>query len=247
MQKKWIGLTAATLLLGGITYFTSRQESNSANPQPFMDKVADEVRQIKKAKEEDTKTQSLSPEEETQRLLKEAANKRFKVNRPEGMLTDDRDVAEDLTRQVAVEMLLETLIREKIDKNPDYITETEARLLKKEPRLMTLSQEDAQGELRTVKVLVADTRACQDRMNEAGPVAVKVADLESDYCMHPTLEYPGGFDPARPLQLSISPVTEKGQFADADRQWDRMLKIEMRQAITAEFVPRYKESGALTL
>jgi hypothetical protein len=247
MQKKWIGLAAAALLFGALTYFTTRQEPKAASPQPLMDKVADEVRQIKKAKQEDPKNTSLSPEEETQRLLKEAANKRFKVNRPEGMLTDDRDVAEDLTRQVAVEMLLETLIREKIDKNPDYITETEARLLKKEPRLMTLSQEDAQGELRTVKVLVADTRACQDRMTNAGPIVVKVAALETDYCMHPTLEYPGGFDPERPLQLAIGPVTDKGQFADMDRQWDRMLKIEMRQAITAEFVPRYKESGALTL
>jgi hypothetical protein len=246
MQKKKRLLLAMILLLGTAIYMTTRDDAPQTKPEPLMDKVASEVRQIKKEKE-GTTPEDLSPEQETQRLLKEAANKRFKVNRPEGMLTNDPDVAEDLTRQVAVEMLLETLIREKIDKNPDYVAETEARLMKREPRLMTLSQKDAQGEMRQVKVLVADTRSCQDRMKTAEPLEVRVADLESDYCMHPTLEYPGGFDPDRPLQLTIGPVADRAQFADMDRQWDRLLKVEMRQAITAEFVPRYKQNGALTL
>lgn len=246
MQKKWIGMVGVVLLLGVGVYGTNRPEHKVSPAEPLTEKVAETVRQIKQAGNMD-KSARLTPEEETQRLLKEAANKRFKVDRPAGMLTEDRDVAEDLTRQVAVEMLLETLIREKIDKNPEYVQETETRMMTREPRLLTLQQNDSTGEQRSVQVLVADTRSCRDRMAQNGPFEVQVADLESDFCMHPTLEYPGGFDPARPLQLIVGSITDKGKFADIDRQWDRLLKIELRQAITAEFVPRYKSTGTLTL
>ncbi len=247
MKHRKSALVVLLLLVGMTLYLATRNESQMSEPQPLAEKLAADVQKIKQDKVKDPAKDNPGSEEETQRLLKEAANRRFKVNRPEGMLNQDPDVAEDLTRQVAVEMLLETLIREKIEKNPDYVTETESRLLTRKPRIMTLTQKDSEGELRTIKVLVADTRACEDRMNRGNPALVKVEDLESDYCMHRTLEYPGGFDANRPLQLSIGPVTDKGQFAEMDRQWDRLLKIAMREAITAEFVPRYKESGALTL
>ncbi|HYX35883.1 MAG TPA: hypothetical protein VE954_22515 [Oligoflexus sp.] len=246
MKKVGVGSVALALMIGASFYFQSSSEGEKNKIEPLVDKVAADVKQLKKSKGT-AESNGLSPEEETQRLLKEAANKRFKVDRPVGMLTDDRDIAEDLTRQVAVEMLLETLIREKIEKIPEYVQETEARMMTREPRLLTLMQKDSQGEMREAQVLVADTRACQDRVETKGPVEVRVEDLESEYCMHPTLEYPGGFDTKRPLLVTVGSVTERGKFADMDRQWERMLKIELRQTITAEFVPRYQSTGALTL
>lgn len=242
MKMRWI-LACLCVLAAGILW----QRGRKAEPgeQPLTEKIAASVRQLKNPARVDGTQEN--PAEETQRLLKEAANRRFKVDKPSGMLTDDPSVAEDLTRQVAVEMLLDTLIREKIDQDPEYVQATEHKMLSKEPRLMTLKQADSTGDMRTAQVLVADTRDCQGRLASAAQFEVRVADLSSGFCMHPTLEYPGGFDSEKPLQLIVAPVQNRTQFPAADRQWERLVKVEMRAAITAEFIPRYKATGALTL
>ena len=181
-------------------------------------------------------------------LLVEAARRRFRHIAPTGALAgmhpqDDPDTRA-LADVVAVEMLKRRLVMEKMAQDPLFKDTLEEQMRRRQPRLMRLKQTLADGFQAEQWVVVFDTTRCplQDGRTEQ----VLVRDLEARFCMHPLLEYPGGFDASRTISLTVYPFEDIATRPEAEAQWSKGLLLEARDAIVAEFIEAYEKDGKLT-
>ena len=183
-----------------------------------------------------------------QAILAEAAQKRFGRVSPRGALASimpsDEKQAEELMGAMAVELLEKRLVVEKMQQDPFFKDAIEQEMRRREPRLMRLTQTLEGGFQAEQWVVVIDTTACA--LQDGSTHEVLVDELEDRFCMHPLLEYPGGFDESRPLALTVHPFEDIATQPDAEIQWSKWLLLEAKQAVTAELVDAYRRDGRLS-
>lgn len=184
---------------------------------------------------------SISKEEE---ILTEAASKRFDVRVPDTLKNAPPTQQKEFKKVMAKHMLIETLIGETLEKEPEVYDEIAYEMRALEPRILNLSQQHGEYKF-SQNVVIQNTLDCDDISTNAS-FTVTVSELPNRLCMDMLLEYPGGFVENLPIEVKVLEFDDMFNHEGAEEQWSNMVKMELRKRLKSKFVEHYQKTGSLT-
>lgn len=183
-------------------------------------------------------------------LLLEAAKKRYKIAnltiKGQGK-TEKLDSTMYQLDHTLKQLLRNQLVAEYQQKYPKKVIIAVDKARSFRPLLVKMSQGSigASDPLQERQALVRDTRACTIVASKVQTLTVD--QLETKLCMHPQLDYPGGFDPSRPIQVTILPFSEAAMSERVAKEWDGAVLAILTEMATIEFLRAYRSTGQLAL
>ena len=184
------------------------------------------------------------PQRDQKSLMTQAAMKRFRVKTPKIINNTGEKNIRNAKEKIAKAMMIEQLIREAMERDPNLLSEAKTNALKKRPLIYGFKQ--AGPKLETIErfSVIHNTSSCKDTVTPGSTFTAKIQALE-DHCIDRMLDFPGGFHSEHPLEISVYEIDQVGRFENLDNLWSDMIRIELRKIVVERFLTHYRKTGSL--